>query len=271
MCGEHHPSPCGRASPPGSSPRVRGTRHRWPIPFGRRGIIPACAGNTACVWRGPRRPRDHPRVCGEHPEVDGLYLSHLGSSPRVRGTPLMEPVSAHVSGIIPACAGNTTRGPAASSPARDHPRVCGEHVEPGDDASPLKGSSPRVRGTLRQFRDPIDVRGIIPACAGNTQSLLKMLPAIRDHPRVCGEHVYYGFSVVLGVGSSPRVRGTPPACGLQSGEHGIIPACAGNTAAGSAGRSGVWDHPRVCGEHTMLKNLGLPLVGSSPRVRGTRR
>ena len=86
VCGEHVIGGQYRSAGEGSSPRVRGTRHRWPIPFGRRGIIPACAGNTACVWRGPRRPRDHPRVCGEHPEVDGLYLSHLGSSPRVRGT-----------------------------------------------------------------------------------------------------------------------------------------------------------------------------------------
>ncbi|EEP20773.1 hypothetical protein BIFANG_03343 [Bifidobacterium angulatum DSM 20098 = JCM 7096] len=83
----------------------------------------------------------------------------------------MEPVSAHVSGIIPACAGNTTRGPAASSPARDHPRVCGEHVEPGDDASPLKGSSPRVRGT-RDLTSPTGLMpGIIPACAGNTPAV----------------------------------------------------------------------------------------------------
>ncbi len=214
---------------------------------------------------------DHPRVCGEHVPPDDEPPPPPGSSPRVRGTPLMEPVSAHVSGIIPACAGNTTRGPAASSPARDHPRVCGEHVEPGDDASPLKGSSPRVRGTLRQFRDPIDVRGIIPACAGNTQSLLKMLPAIRDHPRVCGEHMVGYLAGTDATGSSPRVRGTRSAAIIGLFELGIIPACAGNTAAGSAGRSGVWDHPRVCGEHTMLKNLGLPLVGSSPRVRGTRR
>ena len=181
----------------------------------------------------------------------------------------MEPVSAHVSGIIPACAGNTTRGPAASSPARDHPRVCGEHVKPGDDASPLKGSSPRVRGTLRQFRDPIDVRGIIPACAGNTQSLLKMLPAIRDHPRVCGEHVYYGFSVVLGVGSSPRVRGTHGRIPRRHRCHGIIPACAGNTFSRNYWFVRARDHPRVCGEHPLPAGFSPASTGSSPRVRGT--
>ena len=210
-------------------------------------------------------------MCGEHMADRIAANPEQGSSPRVRGTHRGDDDDDGVRGIIPACAGNTIRRHAVARRRRDHPRVCGEHVIGGQYRSAGEGSSPRVRGTLRQFRDPIDVRGIIPACAGNTQSLLKMLPAIRDHPRVCGEHMVGYLAGTDATGSSPRVRGTRSAAIIGLFELGIIPACAGNTAAGSAGRSGVWDHPRVCGEHTMLKNLGLPLVGSSPRVRGTRR
>ena len=50
----------------GSSPHARGTRKTTQQPEGRRGIIPACAGNT-CGRRGLRSfSRDHPRMRGEH-------------------------------------------------------------------------------------------------------------------------------------------------------------------------------------------------------------
>ena len=51
---------------------------------------------------------------------------------------------------------------------------------------------------------------------------------------------------------------------------GIIPACAGNTGTVHVPKSALWDHPRVCGEHSLLKGQKEPGVGSSPRVRGTR-
>ena len=52
-----------------------------------------------------------------------------------------------------------------------------------------------------------------------------------------------------GFGSSPRVRGTPPACAARRSISSV--------------------HPRVCGEH--LGDIGLHGIaaGSSPRVRGT--
>ena len=49
-------------------------------------------------------------------------------------------------GIIPAYAGNTTSSTALALCPWDHPRVCGEHLNPGTLFSPDKGSSPRMRG-----------------------------------------------------------------------------------------------------------------------------
>ena len=92
----------------------------------------------------------------------------MGSSPRVRGTPLPVVQRHGHYGIIPACAGNTLWRKARLPQTRDHPRVCGEHVGRLSLSHDTPGSSPRVRGT--HFRDVAFPRhdGIIPACAGNT-------------------------------------------------------------------------------------------------------
>ena len=71
------------------------------------GIIPAYAGNTGLHCPNDSGGGDHPRVCGEHLDVDGLSAVFQGSSPRMRGT--LEQLRGHaaVIGIIPAYAGNT--------------------------------------------------------------------------------------------------------------------------------------------------------------------
>ena len=71
-------------------------------------------------------------------------------------------------GIIPAYAGNTSSGKARGFSARDHPRVCGEHVGTSSYNAAIAGSSPRMRGTLGEGVDGVCGVGIIPAYAGNT-------------------------------------------------------------------------------------------------------
>ena len=91
----------------GSSPHVRGAqkhcRHRRGVP----GIIPACAGSTIRFYPECGGNGDHPRMCGEH----SLSINHagtpVGSSPHVRGAPVMRLSGVHRAGIIPACAGST--------------------------------------------------------------------------------------------------------------------------------------------------------------------
>ena len=172
----------------GSSPRVRGTQDGIPIVLVRLGIIPACAGNTTQQAACLHSTRDHPRVCGEHNPSCRCRCSAQGSSPRVRGTPISFFLMRYSRGIIPACAGNTSSGRLSRSTSRDHPRVCGEHVEPTDPATRMLGSSPRVRGTLPELARARRGGGIIPACAGNTLGARLRLASRWDHPRVCGEH-----------------------------------------------------------------------------------
>ena len=168
VCGEH-PLVDGEPSKyPGSSPRMRGTRGSIQIVHARTGIIPAYAGNTDKTDRMTEKLRDHPRVCGEHPYRIIPIPEDMGSSPRMRGTLSLVPVSASRSGIIPAYAGNTMSSDLTLKNLRDHPRVCGEHDVGRDERVELAGSSPRMRGT-RVHRRLVRLKtGIIPAYAGNT-------------------------------------------------------------------------------------------------------
>ena len=250
VCGEHGGDRCHREGARGSSPRVRGTHAASCARMSAMGIIPACAGNTWRACRCGPRTRDHPRVCGEHrssssngmiayrdhPRVCGehgckmAYMpGMMGSSPRVRGTLGRRAQRRRIRGIIPACAGNTLRAGVLRAHLRDHPRVCGEHPMGLRQLRRTEGSSPRVRGTLARRLLQQALRGIIPACAGNTGAMPPSASSARDHPRVCGEHMT-GFAQGLNTGgSSPRVRGTPSSRRRRSPPPGIIPACAGNT------------------------------------------
>ena len=172
----------------GSSPRMRGTRYPSRSCDCACGIIPAYAGNTVHGVSHLIPIGDHPRVCGEHMSVLSTSAFGTGSSPRMRGTPLNGRGAEPLAGIIPAYAGNTFNIMMCHWNLRDHPRVCGEHDLIRNLTSYYGGSSPRMRGTpvsrLRFYR----IRGIIPAYAGNTGWPSYRAMAMRDHPRVCGEH-----------------------------------------------------------------------------------
>ena len=173
----------------GSSPRVRGTLALHDLALALSGIIPACAGDTGRPARRCTPWRDHPRVCGEHYATNGVPYCAMGSSPRMRGTPVGLVDEVMPAGIIPACAGSTTRRPRQVRAPWDHPRVCGEHWSTCSAVCALAGSPPRVRGTLSTSAPRLTLRW--------------------DHPRVCGEHLISRPPKATPAGSSPRVRGTP--------------------------------------------------------------
>ena len=171
-----HPRVCGEHDPPvnGSDSFV------W--------IIPAYAGNTDGVFYVPGTVWDHPRVCGEHTVSMVVYATMLGSSPRMRGTLGSQLCLSVGVGIIPAYAGNTSWLPPVENWSGDHPRVCGEHFAQAKKRWPVRGSSPRMRGTPPWLLALHGHLGIIPAYAGNTRRLPCRFLSPRDHPRVCGEH-----------------------------------------------------------------------------------
>ena len=189
VCGEHRTLTDENGEPWGSSPRMRGTHQIRDVSADIHGIIPAYAGNTRAFRRSWLLPWDHPRVCGEHSDGWSVMRTDVGSSPRMRGTPAGWARGTRSRGIIPAYAGNTIRCLSARRATVDHPRVCGEHFSVASHLRVNPGSSPRMRGTHAARRMPRHRPGIIPAYAGNTFVMSHDFSLLRDHPRVCGEHL----------------------------------------------------------------------------------
>ena len=255
----------------GSSPRVRGTPRSEPLTSHFRRFIPACAGNAcasaACdsARRGssPRvrgtlgelafqalALRFIPACAGNAPDAGASLVAGHGSSPRVRGTRAARTRGRTHRRFIPACAGNATSPATTRRSATVHPRVCGERSRHEDDAVRDGGSSPRVRGTLAHGRHSGRGTRFIPACAGNARPAAAGSWSSAVHPRVCGERRPVRRLDDVGLGSSPRVRGTLPAR-LDDGESGrFIPACAGNAFMSCATPAHAPVHPRVCGERS---------------------
>ena len=167
----------------------------------------------------------------------------------MRGTHIRGRHRQRVGGIIPAYAGNTQPSRYFFPVTTDHPRVCGEHLEPFGRHHMHQGSSPRMRGTHSTCHLTSQYTGIIPAYAGNTAERDCRRRPDQDHPRVCGEHVPNVTLPNCKAGSSPRMRGTHDESFDAWLKEGIIPAYAGNTWPGQSIKQVSRDHPRVCGEH----------------------
>ncbi len=174
------------------------------------GIIPAYAGSTRAREACQKQLRDHPRVCGEHPDRHPMTPTKRGSSPRMRGALQEVTDFDDVGGIIPAYAGST---------------VLSYGREDGG-----WGSSPRMRGAHRGRHGLVGHRGIIPAYAGSTMRDQWGSNGFMDHPRVCGEHASVNPRSMIALGSSPRMRGARWQAHDGELEPGIIPAYAGSTS-----------------------------------------
>ena len=230
MCGEHSSGRHELCNGSGSSPHVRGARRFYSSRWQAMGIIPACAGSTYRIVIYRRDRRDHPRMCGEHSLSPYTSRIGAGSSPHVRGARRIECECDWIIGIIPACAGSTLTLAVSKNRARDHPRMCGEHIVWPSSLTMAGGSSPHVRGARSNGSGKTLCMGIIPACAGSTSSVSSSPRPMRDHPRMCGEHQRKNALHGARHGSSPHVRGALCAAMISLCIFGIIPACAGSTA-----------------------------------------
>ena len=273
----------------GSSPHTRGALSRAWLRRRPGGIIPAYAGSTcAAPWASPRKT-DHPRIRGEHPDCrqagqsrDGIIPAYAGStygpdrlealgegsSPHTRGARRIPLRSDGRGGIIPAYAGSTRPPDDHDDETGDHPRIRGEHETDTTTSRLRAGSSPHTRGARPAPVHQHVPDGIIPAYAGSTFRRLAALARVRDHPRIRGEHSGQGQIAVGFDGSSPHTRGARRARRLPGGTPRIIPAYAGSTAWRRRPRIWPRDHPRIRGEHAPMRDIPVPIHGSSPHTRG---
>ena len=91
----------------GSPPLARGILMVRRPTIARGRITPACAGNTGDAARGTAGTKDHPRLRGEYAKTTAWNAASLGSPPLARGIRDRDRQKSGLSGITPACAGNT--------------------------------------------------------------------------------------------------------------------------------------------------------------------
>ena len=266
--GEHISPPSTAPALRGSSPHTRGARR---LGLGRRQtgrIIPAYAGSTRSGTSNSASTRDHPRIRGEHQRRQRRREAGAGSSPHTRGAHRRQHWDGYRLGIIPAYAGSTSNPVSALLKTADHPRIRGEHNVGVGDLDRLVGSSPHTRGARSSPMFHRSDGRIIPAYAGSTWIIVTRQAPARDHPRIRGEHGGVHMIVVDGPGSSPHTRGALSTFPPLAGEPGIIPAYAGSTLYSHFGSKGIWDHPRIRGEHPGHADRPASTGGSSPHTRG---
>ena len=149
---------------------------------------------------------------------------------------------------IPACAGSTSSRSWNASRQGAHPRMRGEHGGRLIGQSGQPGSSPHARGARSAGHVAWVDKGLIPACAGSTGSIL-------------------GRCAVLD-GSSPHARGALTDRRPHLRHNGLIPACAGSTTISTPYRRVTGAHPRMRGEHSLKCTVSPASHGSSPHARG---
>ena len=166
--GEYGDMSCNPQVVMGSPPLARGILNCHLQIFLINGITPACAGNT---WQGDKvqpTTKDHPRLRGEYIKRGKIFSDGLGSPPLARGIPWCQIRRHFMTGITPACAGNTRFITKIRRVAWDHPRLRGEYGKVLLVRQLSIGSPPLARGIQIKLYFSFSREGITPACAGNT-------------------------------------------------------------------------------------------------------
>ena len=158
MCGEKRKDTLDYYYPQGSPPRMRGNVFRRVDCLHCVGITPAYAGKRRRTPTQPRKPRDHPRVCGEMSFAVLIVCIALGSPPRMRGKEEGHPRSQGSQGITPAYAGKSARrqaGPPGPAPP--------PQMRLGWSPPPCTGRQCRTRKSTHARRARIPVPAHTPA------------------------------------------------------------------------------------------------------------
>ena len=268
ICGEKPLEEHGGAVITGSPPHMRGKDIRGVVQNVLFGITPAYAGkrprSTSCFlpcW-------DHPRICGEKHGPPPRLPLFLGSPPHMRGKAAGRTRRRCYHGITPAYAGKRYSRRCPECPVWDHPRICGEKAALHFLLFAMLGSPPHMRGKVYRCGDRGADGGITPAYAGKRvqHSLFGLLG--RDHPRICGEKLFFCWFASARLGSPPHMRGKELPARRRRVYVGITPAYAGKSLASNRAIRGYKDHPRICGEKIFANHSRAISLGSPPHMRG---
>ncbi len=192
----------------------------------------------------------YPRWRGEHitPFCDCPVFA--GLSPLARGTRVSANPEEIEPRFIPAGAGNTHMIRRARRWHSVYPRWRGEHRITPRFLPRQRGLSPLARGTLHEPKFQGWDSRFIPAGAGNTYILKRLLNHKTVYPRWRGEHVHTQTITESQNGLSPLARGTPEEARERLQATRFIPAGAGNTFLSALFITLSTVYPRWRGEHS---------------------
>ena len=105
-----------------------------------------------------------------------------------------------------------------------------------------------MRGKVIQKAGTEVKYGITPAYAGKSQIVILVIQFQWDHPRLCGEKLYYRLLSTSGAGSPPPMRGKGQGVLHFISPFRITPAYAGKSGLHDVLPVPAEDHPRLCGE-----------------------
>ncbi len=274
-----HPHACGElnsqsqrgTTPVGSSPRMWGTPGVGQGDDEGPRFIPTHVGNSPTGQRIQGSIPVHPHACGELYENPHLPPLRVGSSPRMWGT-LLDGLRVRVPiRFIPTHVGNSASTSSSHSRISVHPHACGELGIRVPSAISITGSSPRMWGTPGTARSsPVSFR-FIPTHVGNSERKTDLPVRISVHPHACGELLNFRPALLLLLGSSPRMWGTPPPPPQTPKKSRFIPTHVGNSSRCSSCATRWSVHPHACGELQRHEFAPVGRVGSSPRMWGTHR
>ena len=252
----------------GSPPPMRGKAKKVYPKDSEIRITPAYAGKSAHRSLFFRFFQDHPRLCGEKTGTTETLYRTTGSPPPMRGKEYF--VTAHVIHyrITPAYAGKRILCHCSCHSLQDHPRLCGEKLFGGWDASIRAGSPPPMRGKGEDSSGSYFGTGITPAYAGKrARNVLKSIIIQGSPPPMRGKvHAFACFF--------PLCRITPAYAGKRwlaiwrqcyKEDH---PRLCGEKSHISSSLSQSRDHPRLCGEKDKHAGWAYSDVGSPPPMRG---
>ncbi len=191
----------------------------------------------------------YPRWRGEHitPFCDCPVFA--GLSPLARGTRVSANPEEIEPRFIPAGAGNTHMIRRARRWHSVYPRWRGEHRITPRFLPRQRGLSPLARGTLHEPKFQGWDSRFIPAGAGNTYILKRLLNHKTVYPRWRGEHLKRRASASRLLGLSSLARGTRFCLRYLLLCLRFIPAGAGNTRASTSSGIMIPVYPRWRGEH----------------------
>ena len=125
-----------------------------------------------------------------------------------------------------------------------------------------------MRGKAPFSKSKPTFTGITPAYAGKSIGTHSAATTTQDHPRLCGEKAGVPFLIAISIGSPPPMRGKDLFFQILNVRNRITPAYAGKSCLYQHEAVILWDHPRLCGEKTILQVFTIPHMGSPPPMRG---